>query len=407
MSRTPLLAALTALAAACGADRASPPLLSLTELESPAAPGSGEPNLALGPNGEVYLSWLEPTDSSTHALRFATLGAEGWSAPMTISEGANFFVNWADFPSLAALPDGSLAAHWLVRSGRRSEYDIHLARSFDGGATWSAAPTPHRDGTVSEHGFVSLFPEPDGALSAVWLDGRKYAEAGAGEHDPEGEMMLRATTLSAEGVLGEEIALDERTCDCCQTAAALTAEGPVVAYRDRSPEEVRDIALVRRVGGRWSEPVTVHEDGWVISACPVNGPAIAAEGRTVALAWFTAARDTARVLLAFSTDAGATFTAPVEVSDGEPAGRVGVALLPGGSALVSWLERVDGAAEVRVRRVDADGKVGPSLAVATSSGERASGFPRLIRSGGDVVLAWTEPTRPARVRTARATIPRS
>lgn len=411
-------AAVLALAA-CGAGApATPPLADLVELESPAAPGSGEPNLAIGPDGRVYLSWLEPegaegtaaasTRAGAFALRLAVLQDGAWSEPVTIARGDDFFVNWADFPSLALLADGSLAAHWLVRSGEgRYAYDVHIARSTDGGATWSEPVVPHRDGTASEHGFVSLFPWADGRLAAVWLDGRKYAAAGAaggheGHGSPEAEMTLRMTTIAADGALGPELLLDERSCDCCQTAAAVTAEGPVVAYRDRSEAEIRDIYVTRYAGGAWSEPRVVHEDGWEIAACPVNGPAISADGRRVAVAWFTAAQDTPRVRIAFSDDAGATFGAPLRVDGGTPTGRVDVELLAGGDALVSWLERVGEGAELRVRRVRPDGPTGPVMAVAGASAERSSGFPRMARVGRDVVFAWTRPGDPARVQLVTA-----
>lgn len=438
MSSTLLRAVATAaalVAYGCGAGpgeraRAALPIVDLEELETPAAPGSGQPNLAVGPDGRVYLTWLEPGDSAHHALRLATLEPAApeqavrqparWSAPTTIATGDDFFANWADFPSLAALPDGSLAAHWLVRTGRGAAYDIHLAHSTDGAASWSPALTPHRDGTVSEHGFVSLIPEPNGGVTAIWLDGRGYAaadaaasdtgNASAADHDAHAEMALLATTIGPDGALGEEILLDRRTCDCCQTAAARTAAGPIVAYRDRSAEEVRDIVVTRRINGRWTEPRAVHDDGWTIAACPVNGPALAAEGERVAVAWFTAARDTPRVRLAFSDDAGATFAPPIEIDDGAPAGRVGLALLPDGAALVSWIERVAGSAEVRVRRVAPGASRGvdtysEALTIATSSAERASGFPRMIRTGDQIILAWTDPARPSRVHTVRATIP--
>jgi hypothetical protein len=37
---------------------------------------------------------------------------------------------------MVALPDGSLAAHWLVKSGSGTyAYDVNISRSFDGGKT--------------------------------------------------------------------------------------------------------------------------------------------------------------------------------------------------------------------------------------------------------------------------------
>lgn len=413
-----LRAAAALLLAGCTAGEAElPRLAGLREIPSPAGPGAAEPNLTADAAGRVYLSWLEPEDTAAaaaaaastrrgaFALRLAVLQKGAWSAVRTIARGENFFVNWADFPSVVPLPDGSLAAHWLARSGTGTyAYDVHIARSTDGGASWGPALIPHRDGTASEHGFVSLFPwDGRGTLGAVWLDGRNFAASGASRaHSPE--MTLRFTSMGPAGELGEEMLLDGRTCDCCQTAAALTADGPIVVYRGRSGQEVRDVWFTRFTNGAWSPPRLVHDDGWVIPACPVNGPAVSAAGRRVAVAWFTSAGERARVKVAFSADAGASFGKPVRVDSGEPAGRVDIELLGDGAALVSWLERGKTGAEVRVRRVSAGGRPGRTATIAASSAERASGFPRMARTGNQVVFAWTEPGRPAHVRVATARI---
>ncbi len=397
------LAASVAMFAACGTTSdGSTELAGLEALPSPAGSGSAEPNFHVARDGRVLLSWLEAVDDSAHALRLSVLSGDGWSAPTTVTHASDLFVNWADFPSVVELPDGRFAAHWLQRSGTgRYAYDVRVAQSLDGGATWSAPVTPHRDGTQTEHGFVSLFPIGD-SLGLVWLDGRKYQHKG---HDGRNEMQLAFTTISADGGLGAEQFVDARVCDCCQTAAALTSSGPVVVYRDRSPEEIRDISIVRRVDGVWTEPAPVHRDGWHIAACPVNGPAIAANGDHVAVAWFTGADSIPAVKVAFSSDAGATFGNAVRLDEGLPRGRVGVVLDDAGGALVSWLELRDGnVAEVRVRRVATDGSLGTPMSVASTTGARASGFPRMVRAGDQLVFAWTAPDSQSQVRIARARI---
>ncbi len=381
-------------------DSAPDPLVA--PVPSPAGPGAGEPFLAMAPDGRVYLSWIEPVDSA-HALKFSVYDGASWSAPRTIRQGRDFFVNWADFPSIKVLEDGRLAAHWLQRTGTGTyAYGVRVAQSEDGGATWSEALIPHRDSSDTEHGFVSLWPEGAG-IGAVWLDGRKYSKAG---HSPTNEMMVVSTTISPDGRLGAETALDERACDCCQTAVAITSSGPIVAYRDRTADEIRDIYVVRRINGGWTAPAPVYADGWKIAACPVNGPAIAAKDERVALAWFTSANDSARVKVAFSSDAGATFGAPVRIDEGQPAGRVDVALLRDGSALVSWIERTGGdTAAVRARHVSAEGKPAPAITIASSSAARASGFPRMVLRGDDAIFAWTEPGKPSAVRLAKLSNP--
>jgi hypothetical protein len=406
------------LAQGCGEARAAPDALDLwerVELETPTAEGAGEPNLFAADDGHIYLSWIEPTGPDRHAVRFATLDPRGgergsaprWSAPRTIAEGADFFVNWADFPSLRVDEEGRIVAHWLVRSGPgRVDYDVHVAWSLDGGETWTEPQIPHRDGTLSEHGFVSMIPWHDGSMGVVWLDGRHYAgwdeEAGRvvepGRPD-DPEMSLRFTTLTPHA-LGEEVVLDDRVCDCCQTSAALTDRGPVVVYRDRGPGEIRDISIVRFEDGRWTDPVPVHRDGWEIPACPVNGPMVAARGSFVAVAWFTRANDKPLVRLAFSEDGGASFAPPVRIDDGNPVGRVAVTLGEGGRAHVAWLERVGDGAEVRVRWVDREGERGRAATVTRTAESRASGFPRMVRADDGLLFAWTDVDGSGRVEVA-------
>ncbi len=357
-------------------------------LRSPAGEGSAQPSLAVAPDGRVFLSWIEPAGEKRHALKFSVLGETSWSVSRTISEGSNWFVNWADFPSLAVLPDSSLAAHWLARSGPDTyAYDVRISRSYDGGTTWTRPFTPHHDSTQTEHGFVSMFPAPDGSLGAAWLDGREMT--GGEEGYGHGNMSLRFASLPRAGDPVGEAVLDDKVCECCQTSVAITSEGPIVVYRDRLDGEIRDISTVRWKGGEWTRPRSVSHDGWKIDGCPVNGPAIDARGPGVAVAWFTAAGDTPRVKLAFSDDAGETFGNPILVDDGAPSGRVDVALLDDGSAMVSWLERVAGGGEVRARRIGADGRRGPAVTIAPSGTARSSGFPRMVRSGKRLVFAWT------------------
>ncbi len=398
-------------AAGALACEAPAPGLVVGDIELAAPPASGEANLVATSDGRVILTWLERSGSEKFALRFAVRDGKEWSSPSTIVESDRFFVNWADFPSLVELPDGTWIVHWLEKVATSTyAYHVKLAISRDEGATWSEPIVPHRDDSPLEHGFVSMVPWEGGA-ALVWLDGREMTSAdgsaGEGEELDSGEMGVRATTISAAGALGADELLDRRACECCQTALASTARGLVAAYRDRSEAEVRDIAVVRLVDGRWSEPTHVAVDNWVFPGCPVNGPQLSADGLRLVIAWFTAAEQIPAVYVAFSEDAGESFGTPVRIDDGDALGRVDVELLADGSALVTWLERTPKAAEVRARRVRMDGYLGGGDAwlVAQTSEPRTSGFPRMVRSGDEIVFAWTLPGDEGGVRVAAAAAP--
>ncbi|MFQ5635613.1 MAG: sialidase family protein [Gammaproteobacteria bacterium] len=394
--------------AACGQGIDVP--AEFTRVASPAAAGSTSPHLAVTPAGQAVLSWLEPADGQGHAVRYSVLRGDAWSPAVSVAEDDGWFVNWADVPSVVPITDRHWAAHWLVkRPGGTYAYDIALSISADGGDAWATPLTPHTDGTSTEHGFVTLFPW-SGGIGAVWLDGRDMAPDNGGEAPPDesrpgGGMTLRFAQFAFDGGRLDEGEIDNFVCDCCMTDVAMTSRGPVVAYRDRTREEIRDISVARYVGSGWSVPVTVSDDRWKIAGCPVNGPAIDADGERVVVAWYGAPNRKSRVKLAWSDDAGQTFTEPTVVDAAGVRGRVDVVLLPDGSAAVSWVSRSgEEAGVLRTRRVPRTGEAGPVRVVAEGRYSRNAGFPQMVMADGRLVYAWPEPTEPAEVLTAYASI---
>jgi hypothetical protein len=365
--------------------------------DPPAAPGAMAPRLTTS-GGEVLLSWLEPAGDG-HRLVFAALEDRRWTEPREVVRGASFFANWADLPGVVRDSDGSLLAYWLEKLGESVyAYGVRLARSTDDGRSWQPAGLLHDDDAPVEHGFAS-FVFDGGRLRGFWLDGRAMRADGDGHG--HGPMQLR-TTVVAGGVAAPSELLDDRTCECCDTDAASAVSGPVVVYRGRSADEVRDILIVRRVDGRWTAPAPVHRDGWRIAGCPVNGPAVHAAGDGVAVAWYTAADDRPRVQTAFSTDGGATFAAPIVIDGEKPLGRVSLAPAGDGAVWVCWLATAGEAAEIRLARVDATGIADEPRTVARTSASRAAGVPQLAARGESAVVVWIEAGEGGGVRAAAA-----
>jgi hypothetical protein len=401
---TALAVTIGAIAACRRADTRALPdwTLRVEPVSSPAGPASAQPQLTASDNG-VVLTWLENVDTTT-TLKFSERSATGWSEPRAIRSGRDFFANWADVPSAMRLANGTFVAHWLQRTGDHADgYDVKLARSQDEGRTWSAPFSPHHDGTQMQHGFASLFDAGRGAFGVAWLDGRNMKPSPDGEGI--GDMSLRAATFGADGAPRTDTAVDLRVCECCPTAAAATTDGVLVAYRDRSANEIRNIHVTRFTAGQWSEPAPVHDDAWRIDGCPVNGPAVSAVGRDTAIAWFSVHEDRGHAFVAFSQDAGRTFAAPLRVDEAASLGRVDVEQMADGSAVVGWIELTGQQAAFKVRRVDRSGRRSAPVTITDMGSSRNSGYPRMARRGAELVFAWTGTGNHSGVQTAAARLP--
>ena len=385
-----LICLLTVTLLGCSVAPSGPAIQSLA---SPAAAGARFPSLDVR-DGRIAMSWIEPEhDGIPDRVLVATWDPSGWSEPIDVPPSGDLFINWADFPAVRWVADDQIAAHWLVRIGSPSwAYGIRTALLRDG--TWSVPAIPHGRPHPAEHGFVSQLAVADGSVDTIWLDGRKMQNGGT--------MELRAARWTPDGGYGTETVLDADVCSCCQTDAVQFGETTLVVYRDHTAGEVRDISLLRRTSEGWQAPEKFSKDGWVIAACPVNGPAIATDGSNVAVVWFTQANDDPRVFAKYSSDGGTRWSEAIRIDSGDPIGRVDVAFLDDGTAVASWLENATTDAEVRLQRFGSDGILGEApLTLGTTGAQRDSGFPVLASNGDELVAAWTETSRPSAVRLLR------
>ena len=362
----------------------------LINLNIPNDVNSSEPSLHKTKDGTIYLNWFETNKDDVTSLKLATLKDNKWSNISTVTSSSNWFVNWADFPSTTSFGD-NLVIHYLVKSAEDTyAYDVMLLTSNDKGATWNNAFTPHTDGTQTEHGFVSKTALNEESYLTIWLDGRQMAYAKK-DSTVTSQMSLRAAIINSKNKIINEYTLDKRTCDCCQTDTALTNEGPIVVYRDRTAHEIRDIYYTKQLNDTtWSQPKPLYNDNWKIGGCPVNGPAISTKNDNVAVSWFTVANDNPQVKVSFSKDNGDTFETPILIGNSKTLGRVDVEMLDEDSAIVSWMETENGQTVINIQQVFNNGDKSNVFTVSKSNESRSSGFPRITIKGEQIIIAWTQ-----------------
>ncbi len=384
MKRLAALFLLVALSLTAAEEKPAPPITSV-DLPAPAGARTVGSSFTTGPDGTIWLTWVEAAEknlsapkpaagehhhgavapaSEPNTLRFATYdaAAKKWSAAGLIASRTDIPLSSADFPQLVIDGRGTLTAVWADGHG-----GALMTSSSDRGATWST-PTPWaKEGIeVEKFSFVRL---ADGRVLAAWLDGRSR-KGPATKAQPQ---QLYARIL---GDASSDVLVDPSVCDCCQTTlTAFPDGGALLAYRGRTEDEVRDIRTARFRGKEWDDPRPLNNDDWRIAACPINGPRLASAGGRVAVAWYTGADNDPRVLASYSPDAGTRFLLPLRLDRGKPVGHVDTLILRDGAILATWLE-TDGS--LWLRRITPDFSADEPVALAPAGTISPKANPRLM-----------------------------
>lgn len=354
----------------------------------PSRPGAVAPTLSATGDGRLLLSWVQLRSDGPHALRFAVWdpAAGRWQgAPRTIAQGTRMLPDPLDAPQVRAAMDGTIWAQWSQqRDGARDVRDVVLTRSRDGGANWIPPHRAHDDDSDSVHGFANLWSHGVDQLGAAWLDGRGHARSRA--------MQLRTALFDPASRRYQRAMIDTRVCGACRPAVAMTAAGPLLAYRGDGIDGVRDVLVTRlRGSGGWTAPRRVHTDGWQATSCPAQCPALAARGRRAAAAWYTEAGIGPGLQLAASNDSGTRFSAPLLLDSATAApGQVALAL-DDVQLRVLWLREEDGVWSLWYARYS------PGLDVAFQRTELArltgggdTGSVQLVVRDGVAHAVWTD-----------------
>ena len=352
-------------------------------------PENSSESFLLSTDKDLFISWTEQVLDSNF-LYVTKLEGGSWSNKKLITKGTDWFVNWADFPSISYnnLSNSIFSFHLQKSSEETFSYDVNY--HINSKETWKDMNKIHDDNTFSEHGFVSSIPYKDGFMVS-WLDGRNTY--GVGDHGhAKGAMTIRSAVLDFNGNIVSQNVIDEMVCECCQTSMAISGDIPIVVYRDRSEGEIRDIYYSRYIDSNWTEPHPIHNDGWQINGCPVNGPNVDSYGDNVVVSWFSASNGRPKVNLKFSTDNGRTFGDKILIDEVEnsPLGRVDIEFISETEAMISWLSTLDGKGKLLIRKIKTNGDIGPIKVVEEVSTERSTGFPQIEEFNDDVYISWTD-----------------
>jgi hypothetical protein len=379
------------------------PLLTL------AVPGASNSTPSLAAQGRTIAAiWTATKEGSTDLyLAISNDGGATFSAPRRVNDIDGDAGATNEQPPRVVFSGSSgartLTVVWSKRDPgpQQTRRDIiRIARSTDGGRTFSPARFAHNPEFSGARGWESLTAGLDSRVHAVWLDGRdadrKMAEAAAHSgtaHKGQPPQDIYHSTIGADGRIIENV-IATGVCFCCKTAVAVDARGSVyAAWRHIFPGSMRDIAFARSTDGgrRFDAPVRVSEDNWELNGCPEDGPTLAVDqSGVIHIAWATVVNggEPEKALFYSTSRNGKTFSARARLPTTAAAtpGHPQLTLTPDGGAAIVWDEVVAGLRRIAFTRVSRAGVFAPGQIL---SGDESASNPVIVRSEGNLLIAWT------------------
>jgi hypothetical protein len=344
--------------------------------------------VAVGGDGEPIVAWAAQ-DGSDNVLYAAR---PGQGAPVRVNPAGTSVDSLHQAPGVAVGPGGELYLTWSSRRpvpvGGLFASDLRLSRSLDGGKTWDGHLVVNEDAPTS-HSFEGLAVAPGGTVIVAWIEIR------------DGKAATFVARVAERGArVAETLRLDGgETCVCCRVdVAAGPGDRVAVLWRKVFPENVRDMVLAAsRDGGRtFGAPALVHADGWKIAACPHRGGSLAtdARGRLYAV-WYTEGTE-GRPDLMFATSAdGRRFSAPrrLHTATASIPDHVRLAVDGAGRGAIVWEDSTAVRRRV-VMRTTLDG--GRTLSPPQTLTQAVKAFaPDVTAAPGGFLVVWHEEQFPS------------
>jgi hypothetical protein len=395
-----------------------PEIRQLAEIAVPGLDHRGASIAALG--GHVVVTWTAGGDTETNVYAAVSRnGGRTFGPPIRVNHlPGDARYSGEQAPRVAIGQD--VIVVWQSRLNGKSA--IRMARSHDGGESFSPAVTVHRDGLDGTRGWVSLTVDRAGTAHAAWLDTRPGRPApprppAAGSNHVHGGMSTPQNIFYARaGNTGApiETKVAPDVCFCCKTSVAVAGDGTIyTAWRHIFPPNLRDMAVARSSDGgkTFGTPVRLSEDGWAIDGCPEDGPAMAVDGDGVLhVTWPTIApgkTDRKAIFYTYSIDGGRSFAPRIRIDEPADSRKPAHPQLTVSSSevVIAWEEDDGDVRRIRVRSISPDvtaPRWSPRLGSVMSTEIAATAsYPALSASPAGVLLAWTSTGPGSAVRVAR------
>lgn len=362
---------------------------------TPGSPGLVDLGATAAFDAQGTLWAAHKTAAGVSVSRSRDLG-KSWSAPVAVSRESEPTDAGADArPKIALGPQGEIYVTWTRPMAKPYTGEIRFTRSLDGGLTFEAPQTVHHDRQVITHRFDALTVDVRGRVVVAWVDKRDLAAGpSSGPAAYRGAAIYFAISDNRGKSFGTDTKLADHSCECCRIGLVPRPDGSVVAlWRHIFEPNLRDHAIgVITPDGQAGPMERASFDGWAIDACPHQGPALAvADDGTRHAVWFTASPAAPGVFYGRPREGRVEGLRKI---GGKTAERPDVAVL-GREVAVVWKEFDGTRSQLRGLRSPDGGETWQEVALTAADG--ASDHPRLLIWKGRFHVFWNTRLRPLSV----------
>ncbi|NNE39166.1 MAG: exo-alpha-sialidase [Gammaproteobacteria bacterium] len=214
-----------------------------------------------------------------------------YSPPVKVNaEPEEIYTNGENRAKVAIGKNGEVYVSWTVVRDGPFFGDIRFSRSLDGGKNFEPVRTVNDDGLLTSHRFESMFVDSAGNIYLAWLDKRDLVASKNRGEEYNGAALYYTVSSNNGRTFSRNLKVADYSCECCRIALSETADGNIAAFwRHIFGESTRDHGFaILSPTGVISFDGRITDDDWEIEACPHHGPSmVTGSDSTYHLTWFT------------------------------------------------------------------------------------------------------------------------